>query len=129
MNNLTHKLARAVFDKITAVNTTGKDDSYKKKYGKMALKLPVLVQNAGLLQALAFVEDKGVDAQKGLVKDLAEVLNVQGPEALRNACIDLPFSEYRFLTRRAVIALTWFKRFAQSTWPEILKDVDDNEGG
>lgn len=126
MNNLTHTLARAVYDKITIINTDDKDDSYKKKYGKMALKLPVLVQNAGLLQALAFVEDKGVDDQKDLVKDLAAVLNLQDAKALRDACIDLPFSEYRYLTRRAVIALTWFKRFAQSTWPEILKDVDDD---
>jgi len=126
MNNLTHTLARTVYDKITAINTAGKDDSYKKKYGKMAIKLPVLVQNAGLLQALAFVEDKGVDDQKDLVKDLAAVLNLQDAKALRDACIDLTFSEYRYLTRRAVIALTWFKRFAQSTWPEILKDVDDD---
>ena len=126
MNNLTHTLARAVYDKITAINTAGRDDTYKKKYGKMALKLPVLVQNAGLLQALAFVEDKGDQAQKGLIEDLAVVLDFPGIEDLRNACIDLPFGEFRYLTRRAVIALTWFKRFAQSTWPEILKDVDDD---
>ena len=129
MNNLTHTLARDVYGKITAINTAGKDDNYKKKYGKMALKLPVLVQNAGLLQALAFVEDKGADAQKGLVEDLAAVLNFTGIEDLRSACIDLPFSEYRYLTRRSMIALTWFKRFAQSTWPELLREADEEQGG
>ena len=93
----------------------------------MALKLPVLVQNAGLLQALAFVEGKGTDAQKRLAEDLAGVLGYgDSAERLRNACIDLSFGEYRYLTRRAMIALTWFKRFAQSTWPEILATVDDD---
>ncbi|NLA39802.1 MAG: type III-B CRISPR module-associated protein Cmr5 [Smithella sp.] len=130
MNNLTHTLARSVFDKITAIDTGDKDNSYKKKYGKMALKLPVLVQNAGLLQALAFIEDKKEDPYKALVKDLAGVLGYgDSAERLRNACIDLPFGEYRYLTRRAMIALTWFKRFAQSTWPEILKEADDEQGG
>ena len=127
MNNLNQTLARNVFDKIEAINTAGRDDEYKKKYGKMALRLPALVQSAGLLQALAFVEDNKEIPPKDLVGDLAAVLDYPSKEVLLGACIDSPFGEYRYLTHRSVIALTWFKRFAQSTWPEILAAEDDED--
>lgn len=127
MNNLNQTLARAVYDKISAVNAAGRDDNYKKKYGKMALKLPALVQNAGLLQAFAFIVDKNETAPNDLLADLANVLGFANKDDLMTACIHLPFGEYRFLARRCVIALTWFKRFSQSTWPEILAADDDND--
>ncbi len=126
MKNLNQTLARSVYDRIEAINAAGRDDSYKKKYGKMTLKLPALVQSAGLLQALAFVENNDEIPPKDLVGDLAAVLVFPSKQDLLNACINSPFGEYRYLTRRSVIALTWFKRFAQSTWPEIL-DADDEE--
>ena len=127
MNNLNQTLARNVFDKIEAINTAGRDDEYKKKYGKMALRLPALVQSAGLLQALAFVEDNKEIPPKDLLADLASVLDFPSKNALLDACINSPFGEYRYLVRRSVIALTWFKRFAQSTWPEILATDDDGD--
>jgi CRISPR/Cas system CMR-associated protein Cmr5 small subunit len=127
MNNLNQQLARSVYDKISAVNETCKSDDYKRKYGKMALKLPALVQNAGLLQAFAFVEDNKEEPSKDLLGDLVCVLGFSDKTALMTACIDLPFAGYRYLTRRCVIALTWFKRFSQSTWPEILAAEDDND--
>jgi len=127
MNNLNQTLARSVYDKIEAINAAGRDDKYKKKYGKMALRLPALVQSAGLLQALAFVENNNEIPPKDLVGDLASVLVFPTKQDLLDACIDSPFGEYRYLTRRSVIALTWFKRFAQSTWPEILAAEDDGE--
>lgn len=127
MNNLNQTLARSVYDKISAVNAAGRDDIYKKKYGKMALRLPALVQNAGLLQAFAFIEDNKEDPPKDLLADLALVLGFADKDTLMNACIDLSFSEYRYLARRCVIALTWFKRFAQSTWPEILAAEDESD--
>lgn len=127
MNNLNQQLARSVYDKISDVNAAGRNDDFKKKYGKMALKLPALVQNAGLLQSFAFIEDSKEDPPEELLGDLAHVLGFADKAALMTACIDLPFAEYRYLTRRCVIALTWFKRFAQSTWPEILAAEDDDD--
>ncbi|MGI6250417.1 MAG: type III-B CRISPR module-associated protein Cmr5 [Anaerolineaceae bacterium] len=127
MNNLNQQLARSVYDKISDVNAAGKNDDYKRKYGKMALKLPALVQNAGLLQTFAFIEDNKEDPSQELLRDLAHVLGFENKAALMTACIDLPFAGYRYLTRRCVIALTWFKRFVQSTWPEILAAEDDND--
>lgn len=126
MNNLNQSLARSVYDKIVAINTAGRNNDYKKKYGKMALRLPALVQSAGLLQALAFIEDGNDLPPKDLVVDLAQVLGFGNKADLMTACINLPFGEYRYLVRRSVIALTWFKRFTQSTWPEILESADDD---
>lgn len=127
MNNLNQTLARNVYDKISAVNSAGRNDDYKKKYGKMALRLPALVQNAGMLQAFAFIEDNKEVPPKDLLGDLAQVLGFANKAALMTACIDLPFGEYRYLARRCMIALTWFKRFSQSTWPEILAADDDSD--
>jgi len=126
MNNLNQTLARSVYDTIEAINSAGRDDDYKKKYGKMALRLPALVQSAGLLQALAFIEDGNDLPPKDLVADLAQILNFTDKTALLTACINTAFAEYRFLSHRSVIALTWFKRFCQSTWSEILDSAEDD---
>lgn len=126
MNNLNQQLARRVYDKISGVNAAGKSDDYKRKYGKMALKLPALVQNAGLLQSFAFIEDNKEAPSQELLRDLACVLGFEDKAALMTACIDLPFAGYRYLTHRCVIALTWFKRFSQSTWRDSAAEDDDD---
>ena len=82
----------------------------------MALKLPVLVRTAGLVQALAFVESRGKQPFDDLLRDLAQVvINENADAALllsRSRTDDL--QGYIHLTRRTLTALDWFKRFAQS---------------
>ncbi|OQX65126.1 MAG: type III-B CRISPR module-associated protein Cmr5 [Anaerolinea sp. 4484_236] len=112
MNTLQQKFATAVHEKVDAY----KDEDDSKKYGVMALKLPVLVRTAGLVQALAFVESRGKQPFDDLLRDLAQVvINENADAALllsRSRTDDL--QGYIHLTRRTLTALDWFKRFAQS---------------
>lgn len=90
------------------------------KYKAMAEKLPTLIRTAGLAQALAFVEAKaGSEAAWGKLLDhLAETLGYNGRAALSAASRTLSLGAYMNLTNRALDALLWYKRFAQSA-PEV----------
>ena len=86
----------------------------RQNYGSLAHKLPVLVRTAGLAQALEFVHSRGKSPHQQLLTHLAgvvvgadagELLRRSRAEDLRNSI---------FLTERTMLALKWYKRFAQS---------------
>ncbi len=106
-------LATAAFQQVEAI-LNGKTPEYRKKYGSMAHTLPVLIRTAGLAQALAFVEARGDDAQRQLLDDLARTLKITDGKTLAKQSREAPLREYMILTQRAIAALLWFKRFAQS---------------
>lgn len=110
MITLEQELAQKVYLKIEPLQ----DKDERKQYGSMAHRLPVLLHTAGLVQALAFVEDRGKEPHQLLVDHLADVLGFDERKALLEESRTAPFQKYRYLTHRANIALTWFKRFAQS---------------
>jgi len=90
-----------------------KDKTDAKQYGSMAHKLPILVRTAGLAEALAFVESRG----KALLEDLAKVvldLEKEAAPTLTKTSRTAEMQDYVYLTRRTMLALKWFKRFAQS---------------
>ena len=91
----------------------GKDNKGRKEYGSMAHKLPVLVRQAGLIQALAYVDTRGKDAQKKLLDHLAETLGYDRTSLLEQAR-NADLQAYMLLTRKTLWALEWYKRFAQS---------------
>lgn len=104
------------------------DASYQKKYGAMAHKLPILVRTAGLAQALAFAETRK-GPQKKLLDHLELVVLGEGSqESLEAKSRDLSLLEYMRLTDDVMLALTWFKRFAQSVLG-VDSSEDLEEGG
>lgn len=110
--------AAAVYEKVKAIeDDKAKSDPYKEKYTGMARKLPILIQSAGLAQALAFVDSKTDEmAWRDLLKDLEAVVGQTKGKSLRDASRskDLDLLDYMHLTRKTVGALLWFKRFAES---------------
>jgi len=84
------------------------------KYKDMALKFPVLVRQAGLSQALAFVASRGEEGHKNLVGDLAQTLGREGLEALAEEARNAELPAYLRLTREVLGAAEWYKRFAQA---------------
>lgn len=102
--------------------------SRRKAYGRMAHKLPVLIRQTGLAQALVFAEAKGGDGGSLLLAHLAEHLGDLGivPEGTRPAlmaCVrSAELSEYIAITREVQAALLWYKRYAQS-----VLDVEQGE--
>ncbi len=119
-------LATAAFQRVEAI-LNGKPPEYRKKYGSMAHTLPVLIRTAGLAQALAFVEARGDEAQRQLMDDLARTLTFTDGNALANQSRKAPLREYMILSQRAIAALLWFKRFAQSVLNVDAATEDDAE--
>jgi len=109
MQTIEQELAEKVYRKVAA----HKDKTDAKQYGSMAHKLPILVRTAGLAEALAFVESRG----KALLEDLAKVvldLEKEAAPTLTKTSRTAEMQDYVYLTRRTMLALKWFKRFAQS---------------
>ncbi|HMW03386.1 MAG TPA: type III-B CRISPR module-associated protein Cmr5 [Acidobacteriota bacterium] len=89
-------------------------EAQRKKYGSLAHKLPVLIKTAGLAQALAFVESRGGDEGKLLLRHIAEVVQLTNLETLQSTVRKAELRKYIRLTQEILTALVWFKRFAQS---------------
>ena len=61
MHTIQQDMAAKVYDKVQGAQR--KDKTERDHYGSMALKLPVLVRQAGLIQAVTFVETRGKAAK------------------------------------------------------------------
>ncbi len=116
--------AARVFQQVTEFERQAEKKTEKKtKYGSMAHKLPVLIRVAGLAQALHFVESRGDDNQRLLLKHLALTLDfidgegekgLTAKEQLLESSRTSSLPTYMRLTHQALSALQWYKRFAQS---------------
>ena len=111
MKTRDQEYASDAVQKVSAVkNNLNKDEC--NRYGSMAHQLPILIRSAGLAQALGFLETRESKGHQQLLTDLATTVNLPG--SLVQKARTLPLNEYMHLTRQAMAALLWYKRFAQS---------------
>lgn len=114
MQTLQQRYAKAVYQRIQDIKQSYPDDK-QKEYGALALKLPVLVRQAGLVQALTFVAARQREAHKyRILDDLAQVLGLGSGDDLLAQARSTSVVEYMFLTQQVLWTLEWFKRLAQS---------------
>lgn len=101
------------------VQGIGPDEKIRQAYGGLCHKLPVLIQKNGLCQTVAFLDSKAVDESPlgrahALVRDhLAKTLDQTG-SGLATYVARVPIEEYMRATRTALVAWTFYKRFAVS---------------
>jgi len=106
------KMAREAYNRITNRRPS-------KEYTSFAREFPTLVHTCGLAQAVAFAMAKG-GHQKDYVDDIAAVLSAAGhqeitdAEKLGNQTRDLPVIPYLRLSRNALAAAVWLKRYAEA---------------
>lgn len=112
MKTRTQRFAAKTFEQVSSLEKQSK--AFRDKYGSLALRLPFLVRSAGLAQALEFVAGSGGDEGRKLLSHLAEVLGSKDQQTLLDNSRTVPLNEYMRLTRDAMTALQWYKRFAQS---------------
>lgn len=116
---LEQKFASAIHKQVSDYKKEKADEKIYKRYGSMAYTLPILVRTAGLAQALSFVESKSKQEASHpytyLLNHLAEVVieNKDGKK-LAERSRDADLQNYMYLTRRTMLALKWYKRFAES---------------
>ena len=100
-----------------------KDEKYRKEYRSFAREFPTLVHQCGLAQAVAFALTKK-DHQQDYVTDLAAVLTAGGhadvasAEALAEQTRSLPVIAYVRLSRDALDAAVWLKRYVEALFDE-----------
>jgi CRISPR-associated protein Cmr5 len=112
--------AQLAFSKVSEV--ARRDENFKKKYSTACRRLPALIHQCGLCQALAFLQAKvKEDATQALLTDFSSaVLDMQtknSREQLAAAAREKPFAEYQWLSRHALSTATWFKRYAEALLP------------
>ena len=103
----------------------------EKAYSSLANSFPSMILQNGLAQATGFLLAKGKGEHKALLADLNAVLraaesvtSVDG-DALHQRIINADLSETMQLTRHALDASAWIKRYSQG----LLKQEDEERQG
>ena len=95
-------------------------EKWKDDYGRQCMHLPMLIQQSGLAQAIAFLESKAADDKKSAYfgRLLDDFTALVGKSTDRAAFAQLvrkaPVSEYQWLAREALACATWMKRYAEA---------------
>ena len=84
------------------------------KFRTHALRLPTLIKQAGLAQALKFIETREGREGKALIDALAKALKKSSGKGLIDDVLRAPMASYMAISRDALVASVWFRRFAQS---------------
>ena len=116
----THAVAREAYARVAA----RRDDSNKKDYGALAHKLPGMILSNGLAQATGFLLAKGRSEPSSphsrLLNDLNAVIRAAGAgghgvggASLHQQVIGADLQQTLLLTRRALAASSWIKRYVQ----------------
>lgn len=116
-----HRVATAAFTRVEARKAL--QDKPRKQYGAIAHKLPGMILQNGLAQATGFLLAKGANAEDDhhswLLDDLNAVLRAGGSldvadrEHLHQRIIHADLGETLKLTRAALEASGWLKRYVQ----------------
>lgn len=117
------RVARAAFDQIEIQSHDTRDK--QDKYLSFAKAFPALIHTSGLAQATAFALAKKKHHEQ-VLDDLAAIIGENGAttagkfhECVRGA----DWTNYIRLTRDALFAATWLKRYAEA----VLKTADSND--
>lgn len=91
-----------------------KDHELESKYRTLALTFPTMILQSGLSQAVGFLLAKGKDEHSQLLEHLAKLLGFANGETLHKEILAVELSEYQLLTRRALDASSWLKRYTEA---------------
>lgn len=124
------RLAQAAFPRIQTRDAEMSKDEFK-EYVSITKKFPSLVHTCGLAQAVAFYEAKGKTKpgkpekpHHRYLKDLAAVLTtvahqqVGTVDQLANKVRTEPLAGYLRLSRDAINAASWLKRYVEAVAPD-----------
>ncbi len=115
------RMAQAAFNGVQ--ERSRGNEAYRKEYRSFAREFPTLVHQCGLAQAVAFAQAKK-EHQLHYVADLAAVLTAAGHveiatvTALANQTRSLSVTAYVRLSRDALDAAVWLKRYVEALFQE-----------
>lgn len=112
MPTRTQNLAQTCYHLVHGV----RDASYAKDYGRWCFRFAPLVLQNGLVQALGFLTAKAAGDNEGhrhFRSHLAQILGLPAERMLEHVR-DAELGEYQRLTRLALAAMLWFRRYAET---------------
>jgi len=113
----THKYAEQAYPLVAAIQ----GDAVEAKYRTLALTFPSMVMQSGLAQAVGFLmakSKKNLEHQL-LLEHIAKLLNFVDNQkgdfdALHKNILKSNVTEYQLLSRKAIEASAWLKRYTQA---------------
>lgn len=93
---------------------------HAKKHKTFGMKMPGLIQQSGLVQALVFVQTRVKDDGPAFTNALASVYGARNGQTLIDRSRSAPLPTYLALTRDLIEVATWVRRFVQIE----LRDVE-----
>lgn len=104
--------------------------AYASKYRALALSFPIMVLQSGLAQATGFLQAKSSDNNEyqRYLSDLAGILGKSSGKSLHKTVIESRLPDYQQLTRQALDASGWLKRYAQALLQEDAPAPTTTEG-
>jgi CRISPR-associated protein Cmr5 len=128
MNVRSHHVAQSAYTCVAA----RKSFAEKKQYGALAHQLPILILQNGLAQATGFLLAKGKPEHLALLDDLAQVFHDSGEQrkegqTLHATVIAADALTTMQLTRRALEATGWIKRYVQGVLKVDATGSSDEE--
>lgn len=119
MLNFTTKEQLMASTAYERVSTRSHEENFDfKEYKSFALSFPSLIHTCGLVQAMAFAKAKG---KSEYIDDLQAVFDrIDNAGNLQTRSREARVMEYMRITRHAISAASWIKRYCQAS---------DQEGG
>lgn len=120
------KRAGRLRKELDQLRSGGGADEWRKKYGSLARRVPMLVLINGLGQTLAFLRAKGKDDpgdehnilfQHLSTWTMSQVAPDAGNKDLLSWILEKDSASYRRATAEALAYLAWLKRFAEAELP------------
>lgn len=101
------------------------DSDIESEYRTLALNLPTMILQAGLTQAIGFLMAKNEPRHQLILAHLAELLNYKDKEKeFYQKILQSNVQEYQLLSRKAIEASSWLKRYTQA----LLKSESERKG-
>ncbi|MGH8542961.1 MAG: type III-B CRISPR module-associated protein Cmr5 [Gammaproteobacteria bacterium] len=97
--------------KGAAENPSPEARTQEAEFKRFAKSFPALIQACGLAQAVAFAQPK---APEGFLDDLESVMKLDDGKDLCDTAREAQLTDYLRLSRDALDAATWLKRYAEA---------------
>ncbi|MCA9530199.1 MAG: type III-B CRISPR module-associated protein Cmr5 [Myxococcales bacterium] len=121
--------AKLAFDHVSSVAERREDE--RKQYATMTHRLPSLLVNAGLCQALFFVAARSEEPKRLLLDHLAAQLLGEGKGAkdLLNEARTAELAKYLWLSDEALVCAAWYRRMVQGVLKLEAGNADESTEG
>ncbi len=106
----TQDYAKRAYPLVSAVQQAGVEE----KYRTLALTFPTMIMQNGLSQAIGFLMAKDKEEHREILQHIACLLNNPDGKALYEIILKSNITQYQLLTRRAIEASSWLKRYTQA---------------